>query len=161
MGRPARRVRERRPRRAGAREERSSYNVGPGGAEEPAALFFLDVDNALLLGLFAGISSILPFIGVFLATIPPLFFAYIKFQSGLMLLKVAGVFALIYFLEGYLVKPLVFKEAMNLNPLMSIIVVMICGELMGFWGILLAIPLAAALKILSIHWRRGDFRVPE
>lgn len=125
------------------------------------ALYILDVDYALLNGIFAGLASILPFIGVFLATIPPLFFAYIKFQSGFVLLKVAGVFAVIYFLEGYLVKPLVFKEAMNLNPLLSIIVVMICGELMGFWGILLAIPLAAALKILSIHWRRGDFRVPE
>lgn len=125
------------------------------------ALYLLDVDYALLNGIFAGLASILPFIGVILATIPPLFFAYLKFQNGLILLKVTGAFALIYFLEGYLVKPLVFKESMNLNPLMSIVVVMVCGELMGFWGILLAIPLAAALKILSIHWRRGDFRIAE
>lgn len=125
------------------------------------ALYFLEVDYPVLNGIFAGLASILPFIGVILATIPPLFFAYLEFQNGLILLKVVGAFALIYFLEGYLVKPLVFKESMNLNPLMSIVVVMVCGELMGFWGILLAIPLAAALKILSIHWRRGDFRVAE
>lgn len=125
------------------------------------ALFILDVDYALLNGLFAGAASILPFIGVILATLPPLFFAYIKFQNMAIILKVIGAFALIYFLEGYLVKPLVFKESMNLNPLMTIIVVMAFGEMMGFWGILLAIPIAAALKILSIHWRRGDFSVRE
>ncbi len=125
------------------------------------ALFILDVDYALLNGIFAGAASILPFIGVFLATLPPLFFAYIKFQNGAIILKVIGAFAAIYFLEGYLVKPLIFKESMNLNPLMTIIVVMAFGEMMGFWGILLAIPIAAALKILSIHWRRGDFAVKE
>jgi len=121
------------------------------------ALYLLDVDYALLNGLFAGLASVLPFIGVILATIPPLFFAFIKFQNGVILLKVLGAFSLIYFIEGYLVKPLVFKESMNLNPLMTIIVVMALGELMGFWGIILAIPIAAALKILSTHWRRGDF----
>jgi putative permease len=121
------------------------------------ALALLDVDYALLNGLFAGMASILPFIGVILATIPPLFFAFVKFQNGLILLKVLGAFSFIYFLEGYLVKPLVFKESMNLNPLLTIIVVMALGELMGFWGIILAIPIAAALKILSTHWRRGDF----
>jgi putative permease len=122
-----------------------------------AALFYLGVDYPVLNGIFAGLASILPFIGVFLATIPPLFFAYVKFQSGIMLLKVLASFAVIYFLEGYVVKPLVFKESMDLNPLFTIIVVMAFGELLGFWGILLAIPLAAAFKIFSSHLRRGDF----
>lgn len=121
------------------------------------ALFFLDVDYALLNGIFAGLASILPFIGVILATLPPLFFAYVKFKSGIILFKVIAAFAAIYFLEGYLIKPLVFKESMNLNPLMTIVVVMAFGELMGFWGILLAIPIAAAIKIFSVHWRRGEF----
>jgi len=125
------------------------------------ALFILDVDYPLLNGLFAGAASVLPFIGVILATIPPLFFAYVKFQNGAIILKVIGAFALIYFLEGYLIKPLVFKESMNLNPLLTIIVVMAFGEMMGFWGIMLAIPIAAALKILSVHWRRGDFSAQE
>jgi putative permease len=125
------------------------------------ALYILDVDYPMLNGLFAGAASILPFIGVILATIPPLFFAYIKFQNSAIILQVIGSFAIIYFLEGYLVKPLVFKESMNLNPLLTIIVVMAFGEMMGFWGILLAIPIAAALKILSTHWRHGDFSTKE
>jgi putative permease len=121
------------------------------------ALFFLDVDYPVLNGLFAGLASILPFVGVILATLPPLFFAYVKFQSGIVLFKVLVAFAVIYFVEGYLVKPLVFKKSMDLNPLATIIVVMAFGELMGFWGILLALPIAAAIRIVSSHVRRGHF----
>ena len=121
------------------------------------ALFYLNVDYALLNGIFAGCASVLPFIGVILAIIPPLFFAYVKFQTGIILVKVLAAFGLIYFMEGYLIKPLVFKKSMNLNPLVTIIVVMAFGELMGFWGILLAIPIAAAIKIVSSHVRHGSF----
>lgn len=121
------------------------------------ALFMLDVDHPIFNGVFAGLASILPFIGVILATLPPLFFAYIKFQSGVALFKVLVAFSVIYFLEGYVVKPVVFKEAMDLNPLVTIIFVMAFGELAGFWGILLAIPVAAAIKIMAQHIQRGDF----
>lgn len=120
-------------------------------------LFFLDIDYAVLNGIFAGLASILPFIGVILAMLPPLFFAYVKFQSGIALLKVIAAFSVIYFVEGYVIKPLVFKGAMDLNPLLTIIFVMAFGELMGFWGILLAIPIAAAAMILLEHFHRGDF----
>lgn len=121
------------------------------------ALFFLDVDYSLLNGIFAGLASILPFVGVIIATIPALFFAYVKFQSVMAMLQVTAAFAVIYFLEGYVIKPLVFKGSMNLNPLVTIIVVMAFGEIMGFWGILLAIPMAAAVKIVLHHLRCGDF----
>ncbi|BDV43851.1 AI-2E family transporter [Geotalea uraniireducens] len=120
------------------------------------ALILLGIDYPIFNGIFAGLASVLPFIGVILATLPPLFFAYVQYQSGVVLLKVLGAFAVIYFLEGYLVKPLVFKESMNLNPLVTIIVVMAFGELMGFWGILLAIPIAAAARIVSDYIRRGE-----
>jgi putative permease len=122
-----------------------------------AALILLDVDYPVLNGIFAGLASVLPFIGVILATLPPLFFAYVKFQNGSILLQVIGCFGFIYFLEGYVVKPLVFKESMDLNPLATILVVMALGELMGFWGIILAIPFAAAMKIFAAHIRAGDF----
>jgi putative permease len=122
-----------------------------------AALFSLGVDYPTFNGIFAGLASVLPFIGVIIAVVPALFFTYIKFQSGLMILKVIAAFAVIYFLEGYVIKPLVFKEAMNLNPLVTIIAVMSFGELMGFWGIILAIPIVAAVRILLSHFRHGDF----
>ena len=122
-----------------------------------AALFLLGVDYPLLNGCFAGLTSIIPFVGVILAAVPPLLVAYVKYQSGLVLLKIAAAFSIIYFVEGYLVKPLVFRESMDLNPLLTLLMVMALGELMGFWGILLAIPIAASLKIFFSHVTRGTF----
>lgn len=122
------------------------------------ALLLLGVDYPILSGIFAGLASVLPFVGVIIATIPPLFFAYVKFQTVVSLGQVLTAFAVIYFIEGYVIKPLVFKKAMEMNPLTTIIAVMACGEIMGFWGILFAIPLAAATRIVIEHLRKGDFR---
>jgi putative permease len=120
------------------------------------AMFLLEVNHPLFTGIFAGIASIIPFIGVILATIPPLFFAYAEYQNGVILLQVCAVFSAIYFFEGYVIKPLIFKESMDLNPLVTIIMIMILGELLGFWGILLAIPITGAIKIYCHHLRIAD-----
>jgi putative permease len=121
------------------------------------ALFIISIPHPLFCGIFAGAASVLPFIGVILAVFPALFFAWFQYQSMAVLVKIIVVFGVIYFLEGYIVKPLVFKKSMNLNPLVTIIMVMALGELLGFWGILLALPIAAAIKITWGHIIAGEF----
>lgn len=121
------------------------------------ALFYMNIPHPFFCGLFAGAASILPFIGVIIATLPALFFAWFKFQTAAILAQTIIAFAVIYFLEGYIIKPLIFKGSMNLNPLMTIIMVMALGELIGFWGILLALPITAAIKITWGHIIKGDF----
>lgn len=122
------------------------------------ALFMLDIPHPIISGIFAGAASVLPFIGVFIAALPALFFAWFKYQTMASLAQTAAAFGVIYFLEGYVIKPLVFRGSMNLNPLVTIIMVMALGELLGFWGILLALPIAAAIKITWGHLHNGDFR---
>jgi len=122
------------------------------------ALFIINIPHPIFCGLFAGAASILPFIGVIIAILPALFFAWFQYQSVAVTLKVLIAFGVIYFLEGYIIKPLVFKKSMNLNPLVTIIMVMALGELLGFWGILLALPIAAAIKITWGHIIAGDFK---
>ena len=121
------------------------------------ALFVLKIPHPLFCGAFAGAASILPFIGVIIAVFPALFFGWFQYQSTVVVLKIILAFSVIYFLEGYIIKPLVFKKSMNLNPLVTIIMVMALGELLGFWGILLALPIAAAVKITWGHFIAGDF----
>jgi putative permease len=121
------------------------------------ALFIISIPHPLFCGIFAGAASILPFIGVIIAVFPALFFAWFQYQDMAVLLKIIIAFGVIYFLEGYIIKPLVFKKSMDLNPLVTIIMVMALGELLGFWGILLALPIAAAMKITWKHLIAGDF----
>jgi putative permease len=120
------------------------------------ALIMLNVNHPFFCAIFAGIASVIPFVGVILATIPPLFFSYVEYQDPMLMLKIMIAFSVIYFLEGYIIKPIVFRESMDLNPLTTIIIVMAFGELMGFWGVILAIPAAASIKIISHHLREND-----
>lgn len=122
------------------------------------SLLIIEIPHPFFCGIFAGAASVLPFIGVLIATLPALFFTWAKFQTVNMLTQTSLVFALIYFVEGYIIKPLIFKESMNLNPLVTIIMVMALGEMLGFWGILLALPIASAIKITWGHFLNGDFK---
>jgi len=118
-------------------------------------LIIMDINHPVFCAIFAGLASVIPFVGVILATIPPLFFSYAEYQDLMVMAKIIGVFSVIYFLEGYVIKPIVFKESLDVNPLVTIIIVMAFGELMGFWGVILAIPIAAAVKIVSHHLRES------
>jgi len=123
------------------------------------AMLLLNVQHPVFCAIFAGLASIIPFIGVVIATLPPLFFAFAEFQSGFIMLQVVVAFSVIYFLEGYVIKPLVFKESMDLNPLVTIIMIMALGELLGFWGILLAVPITGAIKIFFTQLRNAQSKV--
>lgn len=118
-------------------------------------LVAMDIGHPVFCALFAGAASVIPFVGVILATIPPLFFSYAEYQSMLVMFKIIVAFSIIYFLEGYVIKPIVFKESLDVNPLVTIVMVMALGELMGFWGVIIAIPLAAAAKKISQHLRES------
>jgi predicted PurR-regulated permease PerM len=115
-----------------------------------AALYMLDIEFPVLNGLFAGFTSIVPFIGVLVAIIPAAFIGYAKTGDFSILLKIGAAYFFIYvIIEGNLIKPLIMKRTLRLNPLAVIFSIMAMGELLGFWGIVLAIPLAAVIKICA------------
>ena len=127
------------------------------GALTAAALYFLGIEFPLLNGLFAGFASIVPFLGVMVAVIPAAFIGYAKSGDLLVIPKVcAAYFVIFVIIEGNLIKPLVMRRTLRLNPLAVIFAVMAMGELLGFWGIVLAIPLAAVVKICAGAYKKGN-----
>lgn len=116
------------------------------------ALYSLGIEFPVLNGLFAGFASIIPFLGGVVAIIPAAFIGYARSGDLLIIPKVCAVYFLIFvIIEGNLIKPLVMRRTLRLNPLAVIFAVMAMGELLGFWGIILAIPLAAVLKICAVE----------
>ena len=112
------------------------------------ALMFLGIEFPVLNGLFAGFASIVPYLGVAVAVIPAAFIGYAKSGDLTVIPKVCfAYFVINVIIEGNLIKPLLMRHTLRLNPLAVIFAVMAMGELLGFWGIVLAIPLAALLKI--------------
>lgn len=106
-------------------------------------LSILGVEYALLLAVVAGIFELIPF-GIFLAAIPAVTLSFAS--GGLPLaLMVIGLYIVIQQLEGYLIAPLIVQKATGISPLVVIISVLIGLNLAGFWGLLLAIPVAVTI----------------
>lgn len=106
-------------------------------------LSLLGIEYALLLSIMAGVMEIVPY-GIIVALIPAFSFSYIS--SGLAsALMVSGAYLIIHQFEVFLFTPLVIKHVVGLSPVVIILSALVGYELGGFWGILLAIPVAVVV----------------
>ncbi len=109
-------------------------------------LTILRVDYALVLGLVAGIAEAIPYAGPLIAAIPAVIIAFT--QSPLKALFVIVLYFTVQQLENHLLVPKVMQHAVGLNPVTSIVALMIGATLGGILGAILAIPVATALSVL-------------
>lgn len=114
------------------------------------ALYFLKVPYALVLAFFGGIMEIIPYVGPILAVIPAALVGLTI--SPFTALLVVILFIIIQQIENNIVVPLIMKKAVGLDPVVIILSLLIGATLLGFLGILAAVPFAAALNIFL-----GDF----
>jgi putative permease len=116
----------------------------------------LGLDYAMLLSVLMGLSVIIPYIGATLVTFPVLLVAY--FQWGLEgdnFMYVVIAYSVIQALDGVVLVPVLFSEAVNLHAIAIIIAILFFGGIWGFWGVFLAIPLATVVKAVLTAWPRG------
>ena len=110
------------------------------------------LNYAALLGLLVGFSVIVPYIGATLVTIPVLVVAYAQFGVTPDFFWVFGAYAVIQVLDGNVLVPLLFSEAVNLHPVAIVIAVLFFGGLWGLWGVFFAIPLATLVNAILSAW---------
>ncbi|MFM5742870.1 AI-2E family transporter [Aeromonas veronii] len=111
---------------------------------------------SVLLAVAVGFSVLIPYIGAAVVTVPVAMVAL--FQWGLTpefaWLMVA--YLVIQALDGNLLVPVLFSEAVNLHPVAIIIAVLVFGGLWGFWGVFFAIPLATLVKAVINAWPKRE-----
>ncbi|HHP5494032.1 TPA: AI-2E family transporter [Aeromonas veronii] len=111
---------------------------------------------SVLLAVAVGFSVLIPYIGAAVVTVPVAMVAL--FQWGLTpefaWLMVA--YLVIQALDGNLLVPVLFSEAVNLHPVAIIIAVLVFGGLWGFWGVFFAIPLATLVKAVLNAWPKRE-----
>jgi len=109
-------------------------------------LSLMGIPYAFLLALIAGIMELVPY-GILVALIPAVYFSYLTggVSSSLM---VAGAYIILHQFEVFLFSPLVIKSVVGLSPLVVILAAVVGFELGGFWGIVLAIPVAVFIMEL-------------
>lgn len=117
-----------------------------------AGCWLLGVRFALVLGLIAAISQLIPNIGPLLAMLPAVGVALV--DSPVQAFYVAGLYAAVSALTIGLLAPKVLGDRLNLHPLTVVISIVVFGELMGVWGFFLAAPLVAIIKVLYLELRQ-------
>lgn len=121
-----------------------------------AGFAIIGLHYAVLLGVLCGFSVLIPFIGVTIVTIPVEIIAYTQFGWSGSFATVTIFYAAIMVLDGNVLVPLLFSEAVNLHPIIIILAVLFFGGIWGFWGIFFAIPLATVVKAIFNAWPRVE-----
>ncbi len=116
-----------------------------------AGLWLVGIQFALVLGVIAGLASIVPYLGFVVGIVISCAVAYAQYQEWTMLLWVALVFGVGQVLESVLLTPVLVGDRIGLHPVAVIFALMAGGQLAGFVGVLLALPVSAVIMVFVRH----------
>lgn len=136
-------------------DQLSSYIRGQLTVAFAVAIMFIigfsiiGLDYAITLGIMAGFLNLIPYLGSFLAMIPAVFLGIVG--GPVLLVKVLIVFVIEQTIEGRVISPLVLGSQLSIHPVTILIVLLTSGKLFGIVGVILGIPIYAALKVIITH----------
>jgi len=140
----------------GALTEAALVAVITGGA-----LALLGFPGALLVGVIAGIGNLIPYVGLVASIIPGILLALVSGAIVPNLLKLGAVFAVEQFIDGSVTGPRIVGGAVGLNPIWVMISIAFFSVLLGFVGLLLAVPLAILVRMVVeraiARYRQSDY----
>ena len=113
-------------------------------------LSLLRVPYALAFGVFTGLVAVVPFFGTLVSTLLPALFA-LTVSGWSHALAVAALGIGVHLVEANVVAPLIFRERLNMPPFLTILSVLIGGALLGLMGVVVAVPLLAAILVVIRH----------
>lgn len=124
-------------------------------------LWIVGLDLALLIGMMAGLVSFVPYLGSIIGIVTACVAALVQFHELIQLVPVAIVFIIGQSLEGMVLTPMLVGDKIGLHPVAVMFAVLAGGQLFGFLGILLALPVASVIMVLLRHvhdlYRYSDF----
>ncbi len=122
------------------------------GAVSSASFGLLGLSYALLLGVCMGLSVIIPYLGAVLVSLPVFLVGYVQWGWSDSWMYLFGTVALIHALDGNVLVPLLFSNAVKMHPLAIIIAILFFGTTLGIWGVFFAIPLATLIHAILRAW---------
>ncbi len=113
---------------------------------------FLGLNYPTLLAILVGFSVIVPYVGVTVITLPVAVVAYAQHGFAADFLYALLAYAIIQTIDGNILVPLIFSEAVHLHPIAIIVAVLLFGGIWGIWGAFFAIPLATLVQAVIKAW---------
>jgi predicted PurR-regulated permease PerM len=126
------------------------------GAIYSIGLWLAGIDLALLIGMIAGLVSFVPYLGVFVGATISIVAALVQHGDWLHVAFVIAVFAVGQTLEGFVLTPWLVGDRIGLHPVAVIFAIMAGGQLFGFLGVLLALPVAAVAMVV-LRWLHARY----
>ncbi|MBT3437749.1 MAG: AI-2E family transporter [Oceanospirillaceae bacterium] len=123
-------------------------------------LSFVSLNYALLIGILAGLASIVPYLGFAVGLAAAMTIALFQFDGYWPLLMVFAVFGVGQLIESFILTPLLVGDRIGLHPVAVIFAILAGGQLFGFLGVLLALPVAAVIMVLLRHLHAGYINSP-
>lgn len=122
------------------------------GVATYCVFFYMDLRYSALLAVLVGLSVLIPYIGAVAVTVPVAVVALFQWGLSPEFIYLMVAYGIIQAIDGNLIVPILFSEAVNLHPVVIIISVLIFGGVWGFWGVFFAIPLATLVKAVLNAW---------
>ena len=119
-----------------------------------AAIIFMyfGLEYVALLSVLVGFSVLIPFLGAFIVTIPVAAVGLLQLGLTFEFSLLMGSYLALQILDGNLLVPILFSDAVKLHPVAIILAVFVFGSLFGFWGVFFAIPIATLIKAIWNAW---------
>ena len=114
-------------------------------------LYFVGLDLGVLVGFISGIISFIPYVGSIFGFVVSVTIAFAQFDTFIPVLQVVGVFMVGQFIEGNFLTPNLVGESVGLHPVWIMFALLAGGVLLGFLGLMIAVPLAAIIGVLVRH----------
>ena len=112
-------------------------------------LFIAGVDFAFILGLIAAVTNIIPYVGPILGTVPGLVIVLAKYGQGNLLYAVFFIYMIANLIDLAIIFPLLVSKIVDLHPVVVVLSVILGSQYFGLVGMVVSIPVAAALKIIG------------
>ncbi|WP_214846115.1 MULTISPECIES: AI-2E family transporter [unclassified Exiguobacterium] len=113
---------------------------------------FIGIDYAILLAMFATLTNIIPFLGPVIGVIPALIVGFI--QDPILAIYAIIVMTVAQQIDSHIMSPLVQGRTLDVHPLTIIIVLLVAGNIAGFFGVLLGVPFYAVMKVIILNLQR-------
>lgn len=121
------------------------------GAMVTIGFLVIGLDYALLLGVLAMLTSVVPYLGPVIAITPAVILALVS-DSSFMIVKLAIVWTIVQLIEGKFISPQIMGKSLSIHPITIIFVLLTMGSLFGVPGVILGIPTYALLKVVICHF---------
>jgi predicted PurR-regulated permease PerM len=119
------------------------------------ALWILGIKYFILIGIFAGLANLIPYVGPVAGAFPAIVVSITNGADSEIIIYIIIAFAIIQLIDNMVMQPLVLSKSVNLHPLIIVLAILIGGNFFGILGMFLAVPATGILKVTSSEIYNG------